>query len=128
MKVLRITFFIIFFGLINSLVAQDIAIPYRDGNKWGICNENGIILLEPKYDKVEFMQGYDAFHDALKIENNGKEGLFVEEKLLFEPVYDRIYQKDNLYFVSKFDNNKKTSDVIDSSGKSILKKPIIEVI
>ena len=36
-----------------TVFSQEIAIPYRDGNKWGMCNPEGKILIEPKYDKLE---------------------------------------------------------------------------
>ena len=28
-------------------------IPYRKGNKWGLCNKNGKILVKPRYDYIK---------------------------------------------------------------------------
>lgn len=48
----------------SNPILEDIAIsqlkliPYRKGNKWGFCNENKNILIEPRYDVVyKFSEG-----------------------------------------------------------------------
>lgn len=106
---------------------QEIYIPYRVGTKWGLCNEEGKIILEPKYDSLDF-SGYDTNQDVLTPKINNKEGLIIGGKVLFEPVFEHIYSSNNLYFTTKFENNSKISDVFDSDGKSILKNPVIEVL
>ncbi|MEI7508127.1 MAG: hypothetical protein WCJ62_01530 [Flavobacterium sp.] len=106
---------------------QEIGIPYRVGTKWGICNEEGKIILEPKYDSLDF-SGYDTNQDVLTPKINNKEGVIIAGKVLFEPVYDHIYCSNNLYFTTKFENNSKISDVFDAEGKSILKNPVIDVL
>ena len=106
---------------------QEIYIPYRVGTKWGLCNEEGKIILEPKYDSLDF-SGYDTNQDVLTPKINNKEGLIIGGKVLFEPIFEHIYSSNNLYFTTKFENNSKISDVFDSDGKSILKNPVIEVL
>lgn len=47
-------------------------IPYRKGNKWGCCDKNKKIIIEPKYSKVEF---FDLNKFFLKVEKDGLEGI-----------------------------------------------------
>jgi hypothetical protein len=43
--------------LVSSNVAftQDILIPYKKGNQYGLCNQFGKIKLQPKYDNVKWL-------------------------------------------------------------------------
>ena len=50
---------------INFIEAQEIAIPYRDGDKWGVCNAEGKILIEPKFDAVEFIDEAEILNDQM---------------------------------------------------------------
>ena len=80
---------------------QEIYIPYRVGTKWGLCNEEGKIILEPKYDSLDF-SGYDTNQDVLTPKINNKEGLIIGGKVLFEPVFEHIYSSNNLYFTTYY--------------------------
>ena len=35
--------------------SQDILIPYRAGDKFGLCNQNGKIIVPPAYDRVAWL-------------------------------------------------------------------------
>lgn len=110
------------------MFSQEIAIPYRDGTKWGICNDEGKIIIEPRFDKLDFSTDYDATQDILIPKLDNKEGLIINGKILFEPIYESIYQNNNLFFTTKFENNTKLADVFDNEGKSILKKPVLQIL
>ncbi|WP_324067112.1 MAG: WG repeat-containing protein [Flavobacterium sp.] len=109
-------------------MAQEIAIPYRDGNLWGICNETGKILIEPKFDKLEFDGSsiYDK-HDLLISYKNGLKGLLVNGKEILAPNYNFVYASDGFITTSSNENGN-TDDVISFDGVSIFKKPIAYII
>ncbi len=119
---------LLIFSLLYCLIGFSQAIPYRIGKLWGICDEEGKIIMEPKFDSLDFSSDYDTNQDVLIPKINNKEGLIIGGKVLFEPVFEHIYFSNNLYFTVKFENNSKISDVFDSDGKSILKNPVIEVL
>lgn len=111
-----------------SVFSQEIAIPYHDGDKWGICNEEGKLLIDPKYDKIDFYQDYNTYHEMLIPKIKDKRGLIVNGKLIFDAVYDNIYENNGNYVLIKTENNSKATDIVNKEGKSILEKPIIEII
>ena len=121
-------FLVVFCINIFSILAQEIAIPYRDGNLWGICNETGKILIEPKFDKLEFDGSsiYDK-HDLLISYKNGLKGLLVNGKEILAPNYNFVYASDGFITTSSNENGN-TDDVISFDGVSIFKKPIAYII
>lgn len=50
----KILFLLSFIVLGLEIQAQVNVIPYRKGDKWGYCDKNKKILLEPKYEAVTF--------------------------------------------------------------------------
>lgn len=108
--------------------AQDIAIPYRDGEKWGMCNPEGKILIEPKYDKLEFKEYYDSDFQTVFPKLKNKTGLIINGKIVFEANYSQIYFDDDNYVLISKENTTKTTEIISKEGDAILKKPIIEII
>lgn len=121
-------FLVVFCINVFSISAQEIAIPYRDGNLWGICNETGKILIEPKFDKLEFDGSsiYDK-HDLLISYKNGLKGLLVNGKEILAPNYNFVYASDGFITTSSNENGN-TDDVISFDGVSIFKKPIAYII
>jgi hypothetical protein len=121
-------FLVVFCINVFSILAQEIAIPYRDGNLWGICNETGKILIEPKFDKLEFDGSsiYDK-HDLLISYKNGLKGLLVNGKEILAPNYNFVYASDGFITTSSNENGN-TDDVISFDGVSIFKKPIAYII
>jgi hypothetical protein len=121
-------FLVVFCINVFSILAQEIAIPYRDGNLWGICNETGTILIEPKFDKLEFDGSsiYDK-HDLLISYKNGLKGLLVNGKEILAPNYNFVYASDG-YITTSSNENGNTDDVISFNGVSIFKKPIAYII
>lgn len=121
-------FLVVFCINVFSILAQEIAIPYRDGNLWGICNETGTILIEPKFDKLEFDGSsiYDK-HDLLISYKNGLKGLLVNGKEILAPNYNFVYASDGFITTSSNENGN-TDDVISFDGVSIFKKPIAYII
>ena len=121
-------FSVVFLFNILSISAQDIAIPFRDGEKWGMCNQDGKILIEPKYDQLKFEEGYSESQEIFRPKLKNKTGLIKNGKVLFEAIYSNIYEKNGNYILVLEDNNEKRTDIVNSDGKSILKKPIIDIL
>ncbi|MRX68977.1 WG containing repeat-containing protein [Flavobacterium resistens] len=117
----------IFLLLINVSFAQEIAIPYRDGKKWGICNAEAKLLIEPKFDNVQFYTFWGDYR-VLISEVKGRKGLIINGKEILPPVYESISRKNDLYIAVKLENGQKKTEVILSDGKSILAHPITEII
>ena len=108
--------------------SQNIAIPYRDGNKWGICDADGKLIINAKFDKIEFYQNYSKEYEVLTSILNGLKGLIIKGTEILPPLYESIYEKGGNYVVTKIEKEQKTTDIILPNGKSILPKPIIGLI
>ena len=74
-------FLVVFLLNILSISAQDIAIPYRDGEKWGMCNPDGKILIDPKYDKLEFSDDYTGYQELFWSKIKNKKGLIINGRV-----------------------------------------------
>jgi len=62
--------FIIFVAILLSscfIHAQTIYIPYREGGKFGLCDEKGKVLLKPQFDRMEWKSGqyFISYNDLL---------------------------------------------------------------
>lgn len=125
-KKLSLVFFL--FVIFQSVFSQEIAIPYRDGKLWGMCNPEGKIIIEPKYDKLEFKEYYDSDFQTVFPKLKNKTGLILNGKIVFEANYSQIYFDDENYVLISEENNNKTTEIISKEGNIILKKPIIEII
>ena len=108
--------------------SQNIAIPYRDGNKWGICDADGKLIINAKFDKIEFYQNYSKEYEVLTSILNGLKGLIIKGTEILPPLYESIYEKGGNYITTKIEKEQKTTDIILPNGKSILPKPIIGLI
>lgn len=101
----------------QNIFSQEIYIPYRNGNLWGICNEKADILIEPQYDKVEFERGYDAKSNIFYTTKNNKKGLVVNGKIIADCIYDIIYKKEELFVLIQ---NNKSTEIITFQGQQVL--------
>lgn len=116
------------FFFLNNGFSQEIAIPYRDGDLWGICNPEGKIIIVPKYDQIEISHEYSSNFEMLTPKIKSKIGLILNGKLLFDANYNNIYEKNGNFVLINEENNQKTTDIVSKVGTSILKTPILEII
>ena len=123
------TFFVVFCVNIFSISAQEIAIPYRDGKLWGICNETGKILIEPKFDKLEFDGSSSSYskHDLMISHKNGLKGLLVNGNEILQTKYNYIYASDGLITTAS-DENGSTQDMVLFNGTSVFNRSIAYII
>lgn len=117
------------FVIFQSIFSQEIAIPYRDGKLWGICNETGEILIEPKFDKLEFDGSSSSYskHDLMTSHKNGMKGLLINGNEILQTKYNYIYASDGLITIAS-DENGSTQDVVMFDGASVFKRPIAHII
>lgn len=96
----KILFLLSFIVLGLEIQAQMNAIPYRKGEKWGYCDKNKKILLEPKYEAVTF---FDSNHFA-KVQKKTKWGVVDHTfKEVISPKYGAITHvtsKPRLFYVT----------------------------
>lgn len=121
--------FLLSFLLVNlsTLFAQDIAIPYRNGDLWGICNESGKTLIEPKFDAIEFPNTHQNGNDYMISKLNGLYGLILDGNEILAPKYTNIYDDNGLFYTKSTDNGSQV-DILLPSGKSIFEKPFAKII
>ena len=83
----------------QTLFSQEITIPYRDGSKWGFCNEAGEIVIAPQFDSYEFPNLYtsSASYDYIYTQKNNLKGLVIDGKEILKPIYTDIYEYENLF-------------------------------
>lgn len=117
----------LFFAIFQNVFCQEITIPYRDGNKWGICNVEAKILIEPKFDRLDFNKSYEKTHEYIISYVNKYEGLIVDGKEILEPTHTSIYEDEGLFY-SRSDENGSRTDIILPNGKSIFEKPIAKIL
>lgn len=79
------------------IITEPELIPYRNGDKWGFCTTNKKILIECKFDDVNFFEGHLAKVYINKeyyfIDRNGKrikKESKIEESFNFENEYDDV--------------------------------------
>lgn len=58
MKIILITIYILL-CIADQGITQTYLIPYRENDRWGYADTNGVVIVEPRYDKVNFFfSGY----------------------------------------------------------------------
>ncbi|MES2574580.1 MAG: WG repeat-containing protein [Bacteroidota bacterium] len=119
---------LVFLLVLNIGFSQQIAIPYRDGNKWGVCDSEAKLIIEPKFDEVVFYNNFSEDYQVLISKVKGLKGLVINGTEILPPVYKYISRKGDLYIAVKIENNRQITEVILANGKSILTKPITEVL
>ncbi|KAA9338973.1 WG repeat-containing protein [Adhaeribacter soli] len=97
-------------------------IPYRIGNKWGISDTLGKMLIQPKFDEALFMneKGYIKVRKGKNWGIFGPEGKFIT-RIKYEKIVDQMVF-GNFYIYKKYNihSNSYRQGIIDSSGHTII--------
>ena len=117
--------FTLFFQLSFS---QDITIPFRDGTKWGFCNQDAEMLIAPQFDDYEFgnTNSSSSSYDYIYTKNGNLKGLIIDGKEILKPIYTEIYEYENLFSI-KADENGGSEDRILPDGKSLFDKKYAKI-
>lgn len=119
-----ILFFFLFFQLSFS---QEVAIPFRDGDKWGFSNEEAKMLIEPKFDSYQFGKSYSTYHDFIITKKNNLEGLVINGKEILKPLFNEIFENNNR-FTATSDEKGKTVSIFLPNGTAIFDKPVASIL
>lgn len=122
----KTVFFLLFFMFFQQIVAQEITIPFREGSKWGFCNEEGKMLIAPQFDSYEFGDASSSSYDYIYTKNNNLKGLVIDGKEILKPIYTEIFEYENLFSV-KTDENGGSEDRILPDGKSLFDKKYAKI-
>lgn len=118
--------FLLFFVFFQQIIAQEITIPFRDGSKWGFCNEEGKMLIAPQFDSYEFGDASISSYDYIYTKNKNLKGLVIDGKEILKPIYTEIFEYENLFSV-KTDKNGGSEDRILPDGKSLFDKKYAKI-
>ncbi len=109
--------FVFFYSLICQ--SQDIFVPYRVGDKFGISNEKGKIILKPSFDILEPGYGDIPYFIGYNFKDNKVLSSFVynNKVLLADQPYNSYHLEGNLLIAISYTvyGNPKYSSKFDSS-------------
>lgn len=103
----------------TPVTAQDVPIPYRVKNLWGVSNLQGKIILPAAYDEIiwsadEMSRMPPGYY---KVKKNGTTGL-IHTKEIIPPVYQDVYVYQSV-LIKAYKGNK-AQDFFTLDGKKIL--------
>lgn len=104
----------ILIALTFNTYAQDIRIPYRIGDKFGLSDEKGQLTVEAKYDKISFIDSQFKYFQYTNIikdsirnvyggwsENNRKNtGVYYKDKIIIENTPFGHFRLFETYFIT----------------------------
>lgn len=97
------TFLQLFFfaALLTNSYAQEIGVPYRVGNKFGISNKAGKIFITPEYDLITPRQQDDGtyFNCHKFMGNEVLTSLVYQNKIIIKDKKHHGFHKDGRFFV-----------------------------
>lgn len=112
------------FFFVLSLTAQENIFPYREGNLWGLCDENAKVLVAPKYDdlKKDRSKGTTFFEATLG--NNS--GVYIGSKNVIPVEFQKLqYVSTNLIIaVKKGVDKKEISYLYNTKGELLINQPL----
>ncbi len=100
--------------------AQPLLIPYRDGKKWGYCDKDGKVLIQPQWDAAELFTGNKAvvtIDTAQDKWGNGKIVCIIDEtgKYIIPPSFHWNGEWDRRGNLNAYGNDGK-GGMIDTNG------------
>lgn len=101
--------------IVNTLVGQDILVPYKKSDSWGYANRDGEIQIAPQYSTVNFFQGNYAL-----VEKEGKKG-YIDKKgnEIIAPKYSAVQKMRGDLF--KVTTSKDLEGIVAKGNKTLLK-------
>ncbi|AZA93077.1 Uncharacterised protein [Chryseobacterium nakagawai] len=110
-----------------SAYAQELYIPYRDGNLWGISNYAGGEIIAPKFDSLQFNEQDDYDFNLLHTFKAGKKGMLLSGKEILLPEFKNIFPTYKGFIIAEYDNDKKSRVILDKDGTKITENPVISM-
>lgn len=115
------------FCALGHLSAQQIAVPYRDGTKWGLSDRDGKMIVQPQYDSLTPSKtGYSGSSFKVLMTTVGsKKGLVKDGRELLAPVYDWVYLSDDCIRAEKYSGSVISKYLFDTDGNPMFPKPML---
>lgn len=110
-----------------SFYAQEMYIPYRDGNLWGISNYEGQEIIPPKFDSLAFNEQGDYDFDLIHSFKDHKRGIVLTGKEVLPAEFKNIYPTYKNYIIAEYGDDKKRKVIVDRSGALITEKPVLSM-
>jgi len=120
---------LLFFILSLSLpsIGQQITIPYRDGDKWGVSDREGKLIIAPKFDSISFGHRYGNKPGDMISWSRGKKGLITGGKELLPAEYSSIISDNEYIRAEKVTPEAILTYIYSSDGTPIVKEGIIHI-
>jgi len=118
----KISAVLFFFAL--SLTAQENIFPYREGNLWGLCDENAKVLVAPKYDAIRKASSNEKFFFEVTSGNNS--GVYIGSKNVIPVEFQKLqYVSTNLIIaVKKGVDKKEINYLYNTKGELLINQPL----
>ena len=122
--ILKFKISVLLFFCALSIMAQDKIFPYREGNLWGLCDENATVLVAPKYDAIKKERGKGAAFFQASLGNNT--GVYIGSKNVIPVEFqDLIYVSSNLIIaIKKSADKKETQYLYNTNGELLINQPL----
>jgi hypothetical protein len=118
----KISVLLFFFAL--SLTAQENIFPYREGNLWGLCDENAKVLVAPKYDAIKKDRTKGTTFFEASLENSS--GVYIGSKNVIPVEFQKLqYVSTNLIIaVKKGVDKKEINYLYNTKGELLINQPL----
>lgn len=123
-RIFVLTVFFLF--IFQTSFAQEVIIPFRDGNQWGFCDVDGKITVSPQFDGFRF-GNFGDYHDFIYTHKDNLEGVFFNGKEILKPIYYEIFQQQDRFIV-KSNQKKQLTQIFTIKGKPIFDKEVALVL
>lgn len=107
----RIVLFFLVFAFHATLFGQTISVPYRVGNKFGISDQNGKILIPAQFDVVEIESYKEVYFQGFIFQENAVHSSFIYKNkiVLGNQKYNNYYLTDDLIIATKYKSGRLSS-------------------
>lgn len=115
------------FCALGHTFAQQIAIPYRDGTKWGTSDRDGKMITMPQFDSLKAFEYREISYRFLEVAAAGKRGILKDGKELLAPVYDNLFFDGDYIRAEKNTGNATSLYLFDTEGNALFSKPMMRI-
>lgn len=107
----RIVLFFLVFAFQTTLFGQTVSVPYRVGNKFGISDQNGKILIPAQFDVVEVESYKETYFQGFTFQENTVLSSFIYKNkiVLSNQKYNNYYLSEDLILATKYKTGRLSS-------------------
>jgi len=107
----NIVFFFLAITFHANLFGQTISVPYRVGNKFGISDQNGKILIPAQFDVVELERYKEVYFQGFTFQENAVLSSFIYKNkiVLSNQKYNNYYLSEDLIVATKYKSGRLSS-------------------